>query len=113
MKSDDALAGLIEDARHVSEVELAVRVVCGELVEMGEQRRGLEGVQAHVDFAKRQLVGCEHFLLDDVGNFRRAGLGMDDAAVAGRLAGLGGGEGHGARFGPGGRSPARRAFRTG
>ena len=65
---DDALAFGDEHGGDVGEVELAVGVVGGEGVEFGEERCGLEAVDAGVDLGCVELVGVEGFLLDDGGD---------------------------------------------
>jgi hypothetical protein len=105
VEGNDALAGCGEHLRHVGQVKLGVGIVAGELVEVGEQGRGLEGVEAHVDFTERELLRGQHFLLDDGGDFRRAGRGMgalspeNNAAVACWVGRLSCGEGHGGLLG--------------
>ena len=65
---DDALAVGDQHGGDVGEVELAVGVVGGEQVELGEEGCGLEAVDAGVDLGGGELLGSEGFLLDDGGD---------------------------------------------
>ena len=95
LDGDDALAVGDQHGGDVGEVELAVGVVGGEEVELAEEGRGLEAVDAGVDLAGAELLGQERFLFDDGGDLGGAGGGAEDAAVAGGVGGDGGEDGHG------------------
>ena len=87
---------------NLSEVELAVGIVGGELIDAGKQFGDVEGVDAGVDLADLLLLGCELLLLDD--GFDLIGTAAmfdaaDDASVAERVGGLGGENGHGGGLG--------------
>ena len=71
----------------VGQVELAVGVVGGEQVELAEECRGLEAVDAGVDLACGKLGWREGFLLDDGDDLGLAGCEAQDAAVAGGILG--------------------------
>jgi hypothetical protein len=93
-KGHHAFACRVEHVSHVGEIQLAVRIVGGELIEVGEERFGLERVEAHVDFAQGELCGREHLLLDNGDNldgFRRR---VEDAAVPVWISWFRGGKGH-------------------
>ena len=72
LQGHDALAVGDQQGGNVRQVELAVGVVGGEQVELAEERRGLEAVDAGVDLAGGELGGRERLLLDD-GDAPRAG----------------------------------------
>jgi hypothetical protein len=69
-------------------------LLASSLVEMSQQRRGLEGVDAGVDLAQRVLRGGERLLLDDGLDLGLIGRFAHDAAVAGGVGGRGGQDGH-------------------
>ncbi len=89
LDGDDACAVGDEHGGDVGEVELAVGVVGGEEVELGEEGGGVEAVDAGVDLGRVELVGREGLLLDDGGDFGAVGVS-------------GGGRGR-SRWGPAGR----------
>ena len=95
LEGDDAFAVGDEQGGDVGEVELAVGVVGGEGVEVGEEGGGAEAVDAGVDLGCGELGGGEGFLLDDGCDVGRAGSGSEDAAVAGGVGWDGGEDGHG------------------
>jgi len=96
---DDTLFGAGEDLGHVGEVELAVSVVGGEVVDVGEQGSEGEGVEAGVDLTETgfALGGGEGFFFDDLNDLAVAGflLAVDDAAVAEGVFGEGSQQRHG------------------
>ncbi len=94
LESDDAAAVGDEHGGDVGEVELAVGVVGGEQIELGEERFGFEAVDAGVDLGGVELVGLEGLLLDDADDFGLVGRAAQDAAVAGGVGGDGGEDGH-------------------
>ena len=95
LEGDDAPAVGDQHGGDVGEVELAVGVVGGEQVELGEERFGFEAVDAGVDLGRVELGGREGLLLDDGRDLGRVGLAAQDAAVAGGVGRDGGKDGHG------------------
>ena len=83
---DDALAFGDQQRGDVGEVELAAGVLVGEALEVGEERRGFEAVDAGVDLGG-VVGGLERLLLDDGCDFGRFWLLAEDAAVAGGVGG--------------------------
>ena len=98
-EGDDTLVVGDEQGGDVGEVELAVGVVGGEGIEVGEEGGGLEAVDAGVDLGGVELVGLEGFLLDDGGDVGCGVRRAEDAAVAGRVGWDGGEDGHGGVLG--------------
>ncbi len=72
----------VEHLDHIGEVVLALGVLGGKAVEMGEQHRGVEAVRAGVDLGEVVLVGTQVLLLDDRGDSAIA-IAHDAAVVAG------------------------------
>ena len=94
LERDDALAVGHQQGCDVRQVELAVRVVGGDQVELAEQRRGLEAVDSGVDLGRGELVWAEGFLLDDRRDLGRTRGAAQDATVAGWVRGNSSEDGH-------------------
>ena len=94
LDGDYALALGYEHGGDVGEVELAVRVVGGEGIELAEERFGFEAVDAGVDFGCVELVWAEGLLFDDGYDFGAFRFEAQDAAIAGGIGWDGGEDGH-------------------
>jgi len=91
VQSQHRLAVAAQDGGNLGEVELAVRIVGGELVDAGKQFGDVEGVNAGVDLADFFLCGSELLLLDDGFDLIGADAVLDaahDASVAEGIGGL-------------------------
>ena len=98
LDGDDAFAVGDQHGGYVGEVELTVRVIGREGIELVEEGFRLETIDAGVDLGRIQLVGAERLLLDDGSHFRLAGGGTQHAAIAGGIVGNSGQDGHSRMF---------------
>ena len=94
LQGHDALAVGHQQGCHVRQVELAVRVIGAEQVELAEERLSLEAIDPGVDLARGKLGRRQRLLLDDGKHIGLACGEAQDAAVAGGILGDRGQDGH-------------------
>ena len=94
LDGQDALSGLMEDARHVGQIQLLMGIVRVELSDVVEQRLAAERVNTGVDLAQTQLLGTKSLLLDDGIHLWRSGRMPDHPPISERIRRLGGEDGH-------------------